>query len=99
MRCHLGQGDEDETAKRNTRVRKNQFSRPSIGGWVTENSAAAIENIQIERARPPSDPEAPACSTLQALQEPQKGCRPDRAPHPDDGIAVSILADKTHGGA
>lgn len=77
MRIDLEKGHEHERAAMHLRMRQNEPTPRAPPRRPAEAPAAMIEDVDVERTRPPMSAQAPASQPLDALDEPQqhRGCR------------------------
>lgn len=76
-------------------VREDQSPGRGVYGLRRIDATAEVEDVDIERSRPPSNVAAASGITLELLQEAQEPGRRDRASRAYDGIAKGRLPDKT----
>jgi len=93
VRCHLDHGTQDEVAAMHGRVGQCQPGGGRLPGLAGDGATADADDVDVERARPPSRPRTAAGGALENLQSSQSAGRRKRTVDPHHAIAVAWLAD------
>ena len=73
-------------------MRQEKLSLRTPQAGTTDDPAAEIQNVEIERPWPPMTPLSPPGTVLEALQQPQKHCRADGSPHSNNHVQIIWLS-------